>query len=402
MKLKKIIFIVIGIAISGTLIGLLNSTDDSTLNNLKKQAEFASSVKEYEKAITYYDKILVKEPHSTQILSEKGNALMALDKFEYAIETFDLILNLEPTNIDAQKNKERAIQLSILESTNSSKIQKIKIVNNTTEITTIPIIEESPDINIIESPIIQEIETPVLFSITNEIIEANSLVEEEKYDEAIFIYEQVLINEPSNTYALNGKAYAYYLKAITMHLPGLFFESIDTYKQTLEKDADNINALVGIASSFVETEEYDQAIFYYRLALAVEPENRNAKNGLFSLWIKQGNEMVRYFYMDSANEFFDKVLEIDSNNTDALNAKAGSHIEWGKTDQAHYNTAVDLYTRVLEINPNDIKALVGMGYVLSKQLKFEEAVIFYDKALEIDPNNNNAMSGKSFALNRIK
>lgn len=401
MKLKMIIFIVVVIIISGSLIGFSSSIDDSSLNNLKKQAEFASSVKEYEKAITYYDKILVKEPHSIQILSEKGNALMALNKFEDAIETFDLILNLEPTNVNAQRNKEIAIQLSI-ESTKPSKIQKIEIMNSTTKIVTIPIIEESSDITIIETPIIQEIESPILSSITNEIIEANSLVEEERYDQAIFIYERVLINEPSNTYALNGKAYAYYLKAIAKHLPGLFFESINTYKQTLEKDPNNINALVGIASSFAEIEGYDQAVFYYKLALTIEPENHNAKKGLFSLWIKQGNEQVKYFYMDSANKFFDKVLEIEPNNTDALNAKAGSHIEWGKTDQAHYNTAVNLYTRVLEINPNDIRALVGMGYVLSKQLKFEESVIFYDKALEIDPANNNAMSGKSFAQKRIK
>lgn len=305
-----------------------------------------------------------------------------------------------------------------------------------------PIVSESTitinkdvDIALNDTSVYQELRPLVKSSITSEIIEANKFYDEKKYHEALSLYETVLSSDPTNLYALNGKAgtllslkqfddsiavfehtlqiypnnvnalngkaYAYYLKAFPMVLPGLFYDSVHTYQKTLEIDPKNMNALVGIASSLTALERYDEAIQYYKEALSVDPDNNNAKNGLINLWIKLGNEELKFFYFDTAIPFFDNALEIDPTHLNALLSKAGAYTEWGKSKEIHYVTAENMYAEILEIYPNNTQTMVGMGYVLNEQLKFEEALSYYERALEIDPDHFNAQRGKSLALRHV-
>lgn len=294
---------------------------------------------------------------------------------------------------------------------------------------------DSSDIFIDDPSIFQSSQPGIKSSITDEIIEANKLYEEKKYQEALSLYNAVLSSDPTNMYALNGKggallslkqfdasivafdatlqlypnnvnalngkAYAYYLKAFSMVLPGLFYDSVYTYQKSLQLDPKNMNALIGIASAYSALERYDEAIHYYKKALSVDPDHKNANNSLFNLWIKLGNNEVRFFYFESAILYFDKVLEIDPTNLNALLAKANAYTEWGKTKEEHYVTAEKMYDSILVIYPNNTQAMVGMGYVLNEQLKFEEALSYYESALEIDPDYLNAQRGKSLAQRHI-
>ena len=420
MRLLLFVFFV-GIT-SVTIIGFLvfNSSDNDQLDDFKKQADFLTSNNEYERAIFYCDEILLIEPNSSKILLEKANALVSLNKFEQAIETFDIILNLDPDDDDAQTGRTLAQEKMLMPPIVS---EHIITINK----------ETIAPLN--ASSIYQQLQPPVKSSITKEIIEANKFYDEKKYHEALSLYESVLSSDPTNLYALNGKAgtllslkqfddsistfentlqiypdnvnalngkaYAYYLKAFPMVLPGLFYDSVHTYQKTLEIDPKNMNALVGIASSLGALERYDEATHYYREALSVDPDHKNARNSLFSLWIKLGNEELKFFYFDSAIAYFDKVLEMDPNNLNALLSKAGAYTEWGKSKEKHYVTAENMYNEILEIYPNNTQTLVGKGYVLNEQLKFEEALPYFEKALEIDPDHFNAQRGQSLALRHI-
>ena len=294
---------------------------------------------------------------------------------------------------------------------------------------------DTSDITLDESSIYQNPQSGIKSLITDEIIEANKLYEEKKYQEALLLYEQVLSSDPTNMYALNGKggslldlkqfdasiatfdtslkyhpdninalngkAYAFYLKAFPFSLPGLFYDSIHTYQKSLLIDPKNMNALIGIASAYAALERYDEAIHYYNRALSVDPKHENANNALFSLWIKLGTNEVKFFYFESAIAYFDKVLQVDPTNLSALLSKANAYTEWGKTKEKHYVTAENMYNSILDVHPNNPQALVGMGYVLTEQLKFEEAFSFYERALEIDPDHLNAQRGKSLAQRHI-
>lgn len=62
-----------------------------------------------------------------------------------------------------------------------------------------------------------------------------------------------------------------------MILPGLYYDSISTYKQSLQLDPKNLNALVGMASALSALERYDEAVQYYDEALLVDSNNDNAR-----------------------------------------------------------------------------------------------------------------------------
>ena len=297
------------------------------------------------------------------------------------------------------------------------------------------IILKDPEI-ILDQPIVfEQIRPTVESSITPEIIKANEFYEKKDYHEALKLYESVLSSDPTNIYALNGKggtllslkefdgaiatfeqtillypdninaingkAYSLYLKAFPYNLPGLHFEAISTYHRALELDPKNLNSLNGMASALTALERYDEAVQYFNRALGVDPENDNARNGLINLWIKRGNAEVHFFYFEPAIQYFDKALELDPTHLNALLSKANAYTEWGKTKQDHYNTAEKELDHILGIYPDNVEALVGMGYVLNEQLKFEQALSYYEKALEIDPEHFNAQRGKSLALRHV-
>ncbi len=334
--------------------------------------------------------------------------------FGFGFNDDELINDFEKQSEFLTSKNEPVLQKSLLESERILKINK------------------DPDPFLNDSYIYQKPQSTIKSSITTEIIEANKLYDEQRYLDALLLYDDVLLGDPSNLYALNGKAgtllslkqfdesvvifenillifpdntnalngvaYAYHLKALSMRLPGILYDSVYSYEKTLIIDPKNLNALVGIASVLMTLERYDESVNYYKEALSIDPDNKNAKNGLFSLWITLGNNEAKYFYLDSAIVYFDKVLEIDSSNLEALLAKASAYTEWGKSKQKYYSTSEIIYTTILEYYANNTMALTGMGYVLSEKLEFEKALLYYNQALDVDPTNINAQKGKSFVL----
>ena len=67
--------------------------------------------------------------------------------------------------------------------------------------------------------------------------------------------------------------------------------------------------------------------------------------------------------------YFDKALEIDPDDIDALFNKAYELGNLGRSEEAIIN-----YDKVLEINPLDIDALNNKGFELATLGRYEEAI----------------------------
>jgi len=63
-----------------------------------------------------------------------------------------------------------------------------------------------------------------------------------------------------------------------------------------------------------------------------------------------------------------------------------------------YEEAIKYYDKILEINPEDQKALLNKGSVLKDLKRYEEAIKYYDKILEINPNHVKALASKGISL----
>jgi len=108
------------------------------------------------------------------------------------------------------------------------------------------------------------------------------------------------------------------------------------------------------------------------------------------LLLKNGLESYRDGKLKESMTYFDKVLEIEPNNLDALNNKGGLLNTLGD-----FSEAIVYFDRVLEIEPNHVRALVNKGSTLGSLGKFDEAIFSLERALEIDPENIDALSNKA-------
>ena len=55
--------------------------------------------------------------------------------------------------------------------------------------------------------------------------------------------------------------------------------------------------------------------------------------------------------------------------------------------QERYNEALDIFDQILEIDPNNVKALNHKGSVLIKMENFEHGLEYFNKVLELQPDN---------------
>ena len=90
---------------------------------------------------------------------------------------------------------------------------------------------------------------------------------------------------------------------------------------------------------------------------------------------------------------FEKILEIEPNNTEALQKVGNIFGKLGK-----YEKAITCYDKVLQQNQDNILALINKGLALHYLQKYEEAITCYDKVLKIKPTNLVTLYNKSSTL----
>jgi len=66
-------------------------------------------LKRYDEAISYYDKVLEKDPEFPEVLINKGHALNQLKRYDEAISYYDKVLEKDPEFPEALINKGHAL-----------------------------------------------------------------------------------------------------------------------------------------------------------------------------------------------------------------------------------------------------------------------------------------------------
>ncbi len=218
---------------------LQESGEDISKEDLELVEEYIELAKgymeenEFDVALSFYEIILEIDPFNIDALNGKGLVHDNLGRYEEAISFYDKVLEIDPKNEDALSGKALALdKLGIPE----------EITSNPDEVI-------EPE----DQQLLQEISDEDLVLLEGFFEQADDLFEEENYEEAISYYDKVLAIDSTDIDALFGMASA-------LENLGKYAEAITYYDKILAIDSTDEDALFGKALSLEGLGKEEEAI----------------------------------------------------------------------------------------------------------------------------------------------
>lgn len=164
-------------------------------------------------------------------------------------------------------------------------------------------------------------------------------------------------------------------------------------KNTLDIDKKNIQLLnISISENYnyieklINQGKLSEAEKLCFDVLETSPDEIKANNYL-------GEINSKLYKLEKAKKYFEKVIEIDSNNAVAHNGigmvylkkTTSSNMDIKKNIDKYYNLALDEFNTAIKVNPQFATAYNNAGKVLQLQGKLDEAESSYYKAIKIEP-----------------
>jgi GT2 family glycosyltransferase/Flp pilus assembly protein TadD/glycosyltransferase involved in cell wall biosynthesis len=111
------------------------------------------------------------------------------------------------------------------------------------------------------------------------------------------------------------------------------------------------------------------------------PEFALAYNDLGVLYYSSGNK-------EKALECYERAVQLDPDNSNFSKNLADFYfVEMGQVEEA-----LQIYVKILKLNPQDIETLLITGHICVALHQFEDAKVFYRRVLELEPHNEAAQS----------
>jgi len=326
-------------------------------------SELAKRNKEHNIALEYCQKALETDPNNPKYLVQMGLILNKLRRFRDAIEYFDKVLNAHEKDIKALRGKGMALNRL------GENERAMEYFDKVLEL-------DSTDVQAWEW-------------------KGSALSFLGRHEEALECYEKALDIKPNQYTALRSKAFA-------LFRIGKMGEAVDTFDELLKRDPNDLNTVQGKATAHFYGKDYEEAIESFKNALDLL-EERKVKNRIqeekyrekaVNFLRKIGASLSALEKDEKALHWFDKALDIDSEDYNTLRDKGVSLSRLGREEEA-----LDYFKKALQKNRENFPSWREMGAVLSNLGREKEAINCYWKAIEINPDDYHSYRqlGISFA-----
>jgi len=103
----------------------------------------------------------------------------------------------------------------------------------------------------------------------------------------------------------------------------------------------------------------------------------------------KGNDLFNISKFEESLVLYDKALDIDPSNVDALTRRGIALGVWGDLDQSDdltkYKEALEWINKALAIDPEFLDAMDSKRLALDRLGSYDEAIVWFDKVLTITP-----------------
>ena len=154
-------------------------------------------------------------------------------------------------------------------------------------------------------------------------------------------------------------------------------EAIESYRAVLEIDPDHAMAHAGMGASLYRLERYAEAVESLGRSVDLHPHPPTATTRL----ILMGTASRRLGRREAAVAHFERAVEIDPRNSEALDNLAMARFKAGR-----YEEALDFYRAIIEIKPDSAQNHSNLGATLYYLGRPEDALRSFERALALDPD----------------
>jgi len=185
--------------------------------------------------------------------------------------------------------------------------------------------------------------------------------------DAAAAYRQLLESEPGNLDALH-------LLGVVAIQRGEHHEAIDLISQSLAGNPENFNALNHLGEAYRGINAFEEATTCFERALELKGDFFQAYNNLGTLYQAQGR-------LDQSIACYQKALAINPGYAEAL-------VNLGNVFQAvtNWNGAIECYERALALRPDFAEALFNHANLLKLVRRFDESIPFYERTVTLRPD----------------
>ena len=183
---------------------------------------------------------------------------------------------------------------------------------------------------------------------------------------------------------------------------GIYDQAIKHYKQALAT-APSAEVFGALGTLWLLQEEFDQAVNSLQRALTFDPYSATLNQNLLAAYHRWGVHYLETDRFSDAFKCFERGIKRFPFSEILLSDLAATHAAAGK-----YQKALDIYQRVLQINPEYTAVKVGMGTALNnwgsqyaRNKNWEQALVCYQQALEYDPACQPARQNLRATLMRV-
>jgi tetratricopeptide (TPR) repeat protein len=163
-------------------------------------------------------------------------------------------------------------------------------------------------------------------------------------------------------------------------------EAEKMYRQGLTRDPNSLDAVQGLVDLDFRRNKSADALRLIQAQLDHNPNNS-------ALHLLQGEALLKNKQPEGAERSFERAVEIDKQNVKALVLLAQIHSSHGKLDQA-----IASYKRALEAAPSNVRLYVALASSYEAQGNWQQAQTLYEKALAIQPDDALAANNLAYIL----
>lgn len=213
-----------------------------------------------------------------------------------------------------------------------------------------------------------------------------------KFELAIQKFEEALDVDEQFTMAYDGIGWAYYYSED-------YASALDAFDEALATNPDYANAYFGksLCYSMQEPADYEQAIEMLNEAATIEPDNSVIHATLgwtyrAKSFAAEDVEFANADLTESENQFR-RALEMNPENTDAMNG-----LGWVLNDWGRYGEAAEQFRASLALDEEQANIHNGLGWSLYNQELYGEAEGAFRRAVELNPDHAYAHDGLGWCL----